>query len=90
MEISGTDRAELESWLRAQSLPQALAMRARVVLGSAAGESVRALARAAWSNPDYGVFVAAALSQRGTRRVAHPAAQRAQAADNRGQGAGGD
>ncbi len=44
MEISGADRAELESWLRAQSLPQALAMRARVVLGSAAGESVRALA----------------------------------------------
>ena len=44
MEISGTDRAELESWLRAQSIPQALAMRARVVLGSADGESVRALA----------------------------------------------
>jgi transposase len=30
--------------LRAQSIPQALAVRARVVLGSAAGESVRALA----------------------------------------------
>ncbi len=44
VEISGADRAELESWLRAQSIPQALAMRARVVLGSAAGESVRALA----------------------------------------------
>jgi transposase len=44
VELSGADRAELESWLRAQSIPQALAMRARVVLGSAAGESVRALA----------------------------------------------
>jgi len=44
VEISGADRAELESWVRAQSVPQALAMRARVVLGSAAGESVRALA----------------------------------------------
>src|SRR6202163_1555646 len=44
VEISGADRAELEQWLRAQSIPQALATRARVVLGSAAGESVRGLA----------------------------------------------
>jgi hypothetical protein len=29
MEISGADRAELEHWLRAQSIPQALAVRAR-------------------------------------------------------------
>ena len=43
--VSGADRAELEQWLRAQSIPQALATRARIVLGSAAGESVRALAR---------------------------------------------
>jgi len=34
----------LEQWLRAQSIPQALAIRARIVLGSAAGESVRGLA----------------------------------------------
>jgi transposase len=34
----------LEHWLRAQSIPQALATRARIVLGSAAGESVRGLA----------------------------------------------
>ena len=45
MEVSGADRAELEQWLRAQSIPQALATRARIVLGSAAGESVRELAR---------------------------------------------
>ena len=32
------------AWLGAQSIPQALATRARVVLGSAAGESVRGLA----------------------------------------------
>src|SRR6202048_4895706 len=44
VEISGADRAELEHWLRAQSIPQALATRARIVLGSAAGESVRGLA----------------------------------------------
>jgi transposase len=45
VEVSGADRAELEAWLRTQSIPQALATRARIVLGSAAGESVRALAR---------------------------------------------
>lgn len=45
VDVSGPDRAELEQWLRAQSIPQALATRARIVLGSAAGESVRALAR---------------------------------------------
>ena len=44
VEISGADRAALEHWLRAQSIPQALATRARIVLGSAAGESVRGLA----------------------------------------------
>jgi transposase len=44
VEVSGADRAELEHWLRAQSIPQALATRARIVLGSAAGESVRGLA----------------------------------------------
>ena len=44
VEVRGAERAELEQWLRAQSIPQALATRARVVLGSAAGESVRGLA----------------------------------------------
>ena len=44
MEVRGADRAELEQWLRAQGTPQALATRARIVLGSAAGESVRSLA----------------------------------------------
>jgi transposase len=45
VEVNGADRAELERWLRVQSMPQGLAMRARIVLGSAAGESVRGLAR---------------------------------------------
>ena len=44
MEIGGADRAELEHWLRLQSIPQALGIRARIVLGSAAGESVSGLA----------------------------------------------
>ena len=44
MEIGGADRAELEHWLRLQNIPQALATRARIVLGSAAGESVSGLA----------------------------------------------
>jgi transposase len=45
VEIGAVDRAQLETWLRTQSIPQALAMRARIVLGSAAGESIRALAQ---------------------------------------------
>jgi transposase len=44
VEISGADRNRLEAWLRTQSVPQALATRTRIVLGSAAGESIRALA----------------------------------------------
>ena len=44
VEASEADRAELAVWLRTQSLSQALATRARIVLGSAAGESVRGLA----------------------------------------------
>jgi transposase len=42
--ISEEDRAELEAWLRSQTIPQGLAMRARIVLGSAQGESMRDLA----------------------------------------------
>jgi transposase len=45
VEIGAADRAQLEAWLRTQSIPQALAMRARIVLGSAAGESIRGLAQ---------------------------------------------
>ena len=44
VEVSESDRAHLQSWLRVQSTARALAMRASIVLGSAAGESIRALA----------------------------------------------
>jgi transposase len=44
VEVGGADRRQLEAWLRSPSAPQALATRARIVLASAAGESVRALA----------------------------------------------
>ena len=44
MEVKQVDRVELEAWLRAQTIPQALALRARIVLGSARGESIRVLA----------------------------------------------
>src|SRR5712692_6857467 len=81
VEISGADRAELEHWLRAQSIPQALATRARIVLGSSAGESVRGLAARLGGNPDHGVPVAAALPQCGTGRAAHQAACGPSAAD---------
>jgi transposase len=43
VEVSKADRTELEAWLRSQSIAQALAIRARIVLGSAQGESIRAL-----------------------------------------------
>ena len=44
VEIGGADRRQLEAWLRSHSTAQALATRARIVLGSGAGESIRALA----------------------------------------------
>ena len=44
VEVGEADRAQLEAWLRSQSIAHALATRARIVLGSAAGESIRALA----------------------------------------------
>lgn len=44
VEVRAADRKQLEAWLRTHSIPQALATRARIVLGSAVGESIRALA----------------------------------------------
>ena len=44
VEVNDGDRVELEAWLRAQTTPEAMAMRARIVLGSARGESIQALA----------------------------------------------
>lgn len=44
VEVSGADRRQLEAWLRSHSTPQALATRARIMLGSADGESIRELA----------------------------------------------
>src|SRR5215469_5744558 len=43
VEVSARDRAQLEAWLRTQTIARALAVRAQIVLGSAAGESIRAL-----------------------------------------------
>jgi transposase len=43
VEVSDADRAQLEAWLRTQSTAHALAIRARIVLGSAAGESIHTL-----------------------------------------------
>lgn len=42
--VSGADRRRLESWLKMPTLSQELGMRARVILASAQGESVRAVA----------------------------------------------
>ena len=43
-EVRETDRKTLESWLRMPSLSQELGLRARAVLASAEGETVRAVA----------------------------------------------
>jgi len=45
VEVGKTDRVALEAWLRSQNMPQALATRARIVLGSADGDSIRELAQ---------------------------------------------
>jgi transposase-like protein len=44
-EVKAEDREVLESWLRSKTIPQALGMRARVVLLSAQGSSLRAIAQ---------------------------------------------
>ena len=44
VEVSKADRSELGAWLRSQTIAQGLAKRARIVLGSANGESIRELA----------------------------------------------
>ncbi len=43
--VSGADRRRLESWLKLPTLSQELGLRARVILASAQGESVRAVAQ---------------------------------------------
>src|SRR5262245_19446080 len=45
VEVSARDRETLEGWLRAPSISQALALRARIILACSAGEGVRAMAR---------------------------------------------
>ena len=44
LEVKEADRTELASWLRSQRLPQSLGMRARVVMLSAEGHSLREIA----------------------------------------------
>lgn len=44
VEVSGADRRRLEAWLRSHSAPEELATRARIVLGSGDGQSIRELA----------------------------------------------
>ncbi len=43
--VAERDRATLDGWLRAPTVPQALALRAKIILASASGEGPRALAR---------------------------------------------
>jgi transposase len=50
--VAEADRAMLESWLRAPTVAQDLALRAKVILASAAGEGVRPLARRLGVSPN--------------------------------------
>jgi transposase len=50
--VEEADRTALESWLRAPSLAQGLALRAKVILASAEGEGVRPMARRLGISPN--------------------------------------
>ena len=43
--VKSKDRAVLEGWIRSPTLPQAWALRAKIVLASGEGEGVRPMAR---------------------------------------------
>src|SRR5258708_29258313 len=44
LDVTSRDRRVLESWLRAPTTPQSLALRAKILLASAGDESLRAIA----------------------------------------------
>lgn len=44
MKVTARDRSELEQWVRSPTVPQALAVRAKIILASATGEAVRPMA----------------------------------------------
>src|SRR5207245_6775153 len=50
--VAVADREMLESWLRAPTVAQDLALRAKVILASAAGEGVRPMARRLGVSPN--------------------------------------
>ena len=50
--VTESDRAMLESWFRAPTVVQGLALRAKVILASAEGEGVRPLARRLGVSPN--------------------------------------
>jgi transposase len=50
--VAEADRTALESWLRAPSVAQGLALRAKVILASAQGEGVRPMARRLGISPN--------------------------------------
>src|ERR1700758_3985950 len=50
--VAEADREMLESWLRAPTVAQDLALRAKVILASVAGEGVRPMARRLGVSPN--------------------------------------
>ena len=43
--VSGSDRVVLEQWVRSPTVPQEWGLRAKILLATADGEGVRAMAR---------------------------------------------
>src|SRR5436189_4640856 len=87
--LSAEQRVLLERWAGAQKTPQSVALRARIVLLAAAGESNSAIARAlGLSRPTVILWRARFAEGRDGRLDRDQARPRAQADDLGGQGQG--
>lgn len=61
LDVPSRDRETLEGWLRAPSIPQALALRARIIPGLGEGQGVRAMARRLGTTVPTGLLVEEAI-----------------------------
>ena len=83
VQVPPSDRAELESWLRAPSIRAGLALRARIVLLAADGVGTAEIVRRVGVEQADGDRLEAALYERGDRRAGRPAQGRQAAHDRR-------
>src|SRR5271155_5015773 len=89
LKVTEGDRAMLESWLRAPTLAQGLALRARVILASADGEGVRPMARRLGVSANTVAVWRRRYRSEGTFRLADQGARGSAPAHHRGQGTSG-